>query len=539
MSKTQQLRQLLYSQNLEFLLEAHNGLSAKIVEEAGFKGIWASGLSISAQWGVRDSNEASWTQILEVLEFMSDVTNIPILLDGDTGYGNFNNMRRLVKKLEQRDIAGVCIEDKQFPKTNSFINGKTQLLAPIDEFCGKIKAAKDAQSNDDFVVIARIEALIAGWGLSEALKRAEAYAEAGADGLLIHSALAIPDEVLAFQKAWQNQLPVAIVPTKYYATPTTIFREFGFAIAIWANHLLRAAVTNMQTVAERIYQDQNLLNIEDKIVPVSEVFRLQNAAELLEAERQYLPSRHTPVRAILLAASRGVEFGELTADKPKCMLTLQGQPLLAQITATYHKVGIKNITVVRGYQKAAINLPQLCYVDNDEYEGTGELVSLLKAVANVASDSQNLIIGYGDVLLKQHILQLLLETSSDFAIVVDAKERDRTPRIRPDYVRCSLPNSTQSFYTPVYLEVMGSTLPESEICGLWTGLLKVSHTVLAPLQTILKTLDDCPEMHAQGRMPHLMNALIAQNYKIEVIYITGHWLDIDEIEDILKMGKFP
>lgn len=88
--------------------------------------------------GVRDNNEASWTQVLDVLESMSDVTSIPILMDGDTGYGNFNNARRLVKKLEQRNIAGVCIKDKQFPKMNSFINGQLQPLADIDEFCGKI-----------------------------------------------------------------------------------------------------------------------------------------------------------------------------------------------------------------------------------------------------------------------------------------------------------------------------------------------------------------------------------------------------------------
>src|SRR4026207_2029089 len=118
-SKTQQFKRLLQSKRLEFLMEAHNALSARIVEETGFRGIWASGLSISAALGARDNNEASWTQVMEVVEFMSDATHIPILLDGDTGYGNFNNMRRLVKKLEQRGVAGGVIEDKPLPKTNS------------------------------------------------------------------------------------------------------------------------------------------------------------------------------------------------------------------------------------------------------------------------------------------------------------------------------------------------------------------------------------------------------------------------------------
>ena len=166
--KTKQFRELLLSKDLEFLLEAHNGISAKIGEEAGFKGLWASGLAISAQYGVRDSNEASWTQVLENIEFMSDASNIPIMLDGDTGYGNFNNVRRLVRKLEQRDIAAVCIEDKLYPKTNSFIDGDKQELADIEEFCSRIKAGKDAQIDDDFSIITRIEAFIAGWGLSEA-----------------------------------------------------------------------------------------------------------------------------------------------------------------------------------------------------------------------------------------------------------------------------------------------------------------------------------------------------------------------------------
>ncbi|MEE9162076.1 MAG: isocitrate lyase/phosphoenolpyruvate mutase family protein, partial [Candidatus Neomarinimicrobiota bacterium] len=123
------LKTLLQSPQLAFLMEAHNGISARIVEEAGFEGIWASSLTMSAALGVRDSNEASWTQVLEMLEFMCDAAAVPILLDADTGYGNFNNVRRLISKVESRGVAGVCIEDKLFPKTNSFIGGEQQPLA--------------------------------------------------------------------------------------------------------------------------------------------------------------------------------------------------------------------------------------------------------------------------------------------------------------------------------------------------------------------------------------------------------------------------
>ena len=280
---------MLQSDRLEFIMEAHNGLSGKIVEEAGFKGIWGSGLTISASLGVRDNNEASWTQVLDVIEFMSDATTIPILLDADTGYGNFNNVRRLVRKLEQRNVGGMCIEDKLFPKTNSFINSEQQPLAGIEEFSGKIKAAKDTQQDPDFCVVARVEALIAGWELGEALKRAEAYYLAGADAILMHSKKTTADQILDFMREWRDTCPVVIVPTTYYDTPTSAFEEAGISLVIWANHLLRSSIKAMQQTAAQIYQERSLRSIEENVVPVKEIFRLQDAAELKGAEKQYLP----------------------------------------------------------------------------------------------------------------------------------------------------------------------------------------------------------------------------------------------------------
>ncbi len=289
LKKTTQLKQMLQSNQLEFIMEAHNGLSARIVEEAGFKGIWGSGLTLSASLGVRDNNEASWTQVLDMMEFMSDATTIPILLDADTGYGNFNNVRRLVHKLEQISIAGMCLEDKLFPKTNSFINSEQQPLADIEEFAAKIKAAKDTQQDPDFCVVARVESLIAGWELDEALKRAEAYYLAGADAILMHSKLKTADQILAFLREWQNRCPVVIVPTTYYNTPTSAYEEAGVSLVIWANHLLRASIKAMQQTAAQIYQERTISSIEGQVVTVKEIFRLQNAAELEAAEQRYLP----------------------------------------------------------------------------------------------------------------------------------------------------------------------------------------------------------------------------------------------------------
>jgi len=289
--KSTEFKRLLRSGQVEFLMEAHNGLSAKIVEEAGFKGIWASGLCMSAALGVRDSNEASWTQILEVLEFMSEASTIPILVDADTGYGNFNNVRRLVRKLEQRDVAAMCIEEKVFPKTNSFIGSEQQTLADMDEFSGKIKAAKDTQEDPDFCVVARIEALIVGRGLAEALERAEAYYQSGADAILVHSKRSTPEQVLAFMNEWQHDCPIVILPTTYPDTPTRVFAQAGVSVVIWANHLLRSSIVAMQRAAATIYQDQSLRSIEHEIASTQEVFRLQDADELRAAEQRYLPAQ--------------------------------------------------------------------------------------------------------------------------------------------------------------------------------------------------------------------------------------------------------
>merc|ERR1712010_97251 len=287
--KTTQLREMFYKKELDYIMEAHNGLSAKIVEEAGFKAIWASGLSISAALGVRDNNEASWTQIVEVCDFMSECTDIPILLDGDTGFGNFNNARRLIGKLERADIGGVCFEDKLFPKTNSFIDGEQQPLAEIDEFCGKIMACKDSQKDPDFMVVARLEAFITGYGLEEAYKRADAYHRAGADAILCHSKKKDDSDIRAFMEAWGDRCPVVIVPTKYPDVHCDTFRDYGVSMVIWANHNMRAAVHAMQQVTNEIYAKESLSTVEKsgEIVSVAEVFRLQNTAELKEAENKY------------------------------------------------------------------------------------------------------------------------------------------------------------------------------------------------------------------------------------------------------------
>lgn len=538
-TKAGQLRQLLYAPELSFLMEAHNALSAKLVEEAGFGGIWASGLSMSAALGVRDSNEASWTQILEVLEFMSDATTGPILVDGDTGYGNFNNVRRLVKKLSQRDIAGVCLEDKLFPKTNSFI-GEGQPLADIDEFCGKIKAGKDSQLDDQFCVIARVEALISGWGLEEALRRAEAYHDAGADAVLIHSKKKSPDEIFAFMREWGQRAPVVIVPTMYYTTPTQRFRDEKISTVIWANHGLRAAITAMRETYHEILEAESLMELEGRIASVRDIFDLAGNQELSQAEKRYLPQDADRPGAIVLAASRGAALGELTADQPKCMVDVRGRPLLHRLVSTLREGGIRDIAVVRGYQKDKIDLPSVATYDNDDYETTGELHSLARAADRLTGPS---VITYGDILFRRYHLDNLLDTPGDIVVVADAywQKRDvaREHRVS-DLVQCSRPFTGDYLAdeAPVHLEEIGDHLPPTHTHGEWVGLVKLSAAGAEMVKTALAAMADGAEGLGRKGMPDLMNHLIRQGHKPRVVYVTGHWLDVDDAFDLANARNF-
>lgn len=288
---TTALRQFVYANELSFLMEAHDALSASIAAKVGFKGLWASGLSISSTLGYRDTNEASWTELVDAVERIADASNLPVLVDGDSGFGNFNNARLVSHKLWRRGAAGVCLEDKGFPKMNSFV-GDRHPLAEIKEFCGRLSAVKDTIPDREFVLVARLEALIAGHDLDEALVRADAYAEAGADAILIHSRKADADEILEFAQQWRNRKPVLIVPTKYYRTPTAQFRDAGISTIIWANHNMRASVSAMRDVCSQILEEESLVNIESEVAGLGEVFDLLRYAELSEAESKYLPKPH-------------------------------------------------------------------------------------------------------------------------------------------------------------------------------------------------------------------------------------------------------
>jgi phosphoenolpyruvate phosphomutase len=438
-----------------------------------------------------------------------------------------------VKKLCDRDIAAVCIEDKLFPKTNSFI-GQAQPLADVEEFCGKIKAGKDSQTDDNFCVIARVEALISGWGMDEALRRADAYHLAGADGILIHSKMATADEILTFAREWGNRAPLVIVPTMYYRTPTDAYRDARISMAIWANHNMRAAITAMRETSRQVYEQQSLLAVEDEIASVKDVFELAGNKELADAERRYLQQAQRKTRAVVLAASRGSKLGALTEDRPKCMIDVRGQPLLRRLVGTLRAAGVGDVTVVRGYKKDSISLPAITPVDNDRYAETGEVASLACAAAQIDGEC---LITYGDILFKRFHLDALLDAEGDIVLAGDALARGKdwhTAGRLVDLIAASR-RFTGDFFDdePVQLEAIGNQLEPEKVDAEWVGLAKLS----ARGAEIVRA--EIAAMAADGTLDRaslldLFSRLLAAGHKIRVLYVTGHWLDVDDAFDLAK-----
>ena len=283
------LRAKIAQQGLLHVMAAHSPLSAKLAEEAGFDGLWASGFELSALYGLPDVSLITMTQHLEMVRAMAEQTTLPIIADIDTGFGNAINVIHAIERYERAGAAAVVIEDKTFPKVTSLVADGRQDLLRMEEFEGKIRAAVATRSSENFLIIARTEALIAGLGEAEALRRATAYEAAGADMILVHSKQKTPDEIESFIRAWNGLIPIVIVPTAYPDMNEDRIQQLGkVAIVIYGNHAIRASVTAMQAIFSRIIRDRGIHEVNKDIISVEEVFRLQRMDDIKAAEKTFL-----------------------------------------------------------------------------------------------------------------------------------------------------------------------------------------------------------------------------------------------------------
>jgi phosphoenolpyruvate phosphomutase len=287
-SKGRWLRAELASSRLLKVAGVHDGFTALLADRHEFDALWVSGLGICASHGVPDASILTLTEFLHAARLVDRATRLPTIADCDTGFGDVNNLVHLVREYERAGIAAVCIEDKVYPKRNSFSGG--QQLLPACEFAAKLDAAKQVQSGDDFMVLARIESLIVGAGEDDALARAALYLRAGADGIVLHSKSRTPDEVLSCARRLRqahSHAPILLIPTTYPTVSRSTLREVGVSAVIYANQMLRAFVTAADTTLATILKAESSASVEEQIAPVSRVLAMIGTDEVTARDRGF------------------------------------------------------------------------------------------------------------------------------------------------------------------------------------------------------------------------------------------------------------
>lgn len=411
------------------VMEAHSGLSALVVETAAvesgdglveFDAIWESSLTDSATKGLPDASIVGVESRLHTVNEILHVTSKPLIVDGDTG-GELAQFQNLVSHLERLGVSAVIIEDKVFPKRNSLDASASQELEDPDTFARKIEAGKRAAITDEFMIIARIESLIAGTGLGDALARAERYIDAGVDGIMIHSNQKEPKDLFAFVTEYGplcerlDRRPVLVsVPTTYNTHTEDELVALGFNIIIHANHLLRASHKAMREVADVILRSGSSAPANVLCSPVKEIFSVVGFDNVTAGDKEASWQLRTPV--IIPAAGRDPEFPET----PKSMVQVGGRPILDHQLEAIHKVGLKQVVIVRGHEAEQYDAyssdENLVLLDNPSFDETHALYSLMEASSYT---SEGFALVFSDILFDPDILSRLVRSGKDIVLGID------------------------------------------------------------------------------------------------------------------------
>jgi phosphoenolpyruvate phosphomutase len=552
MNQATKLRALLKKSGAIKIVGAHDALSAKLIERAGFDGVWASGFAISASLKcIPDASFIDSSEQLGVERRMAEAIDIPIIADCDTGYGNALNVMRTVNDRERAGVAAICIEDNVYPKRCSFYAGVRRELIPIDEHCGKIKAAKAAQANPDFMIIARTEALIAGWGKEEALTRAEAYAEAGADAVLIHSKSKTFDELKSVYKAFSGRVPIVVVPTIFDQTTAAEMEDAGVKIIIYANQPVRAAIRGIRETLELIKKDTRPGAANDRIVTLPEVYDIVGVPQMEQDEKAFLPVGSEKITAVIAAAGFEKQLLPLIEDKPKCLLDIKGKTILERQVAALNECNIKEIALIRGYKKEAITLPNIRYYDNDRYEETGELFSIFCAESEMKGRT---ILLYGDIVFDSTILEKLLKSPADISLVVDLAWHDQQQQgaqpshLNPDLVSLAeAPGKSHlsRFVMPEgehRIVKLGQQLPHDQAHGEFIGMAMFSDKGIKAFRDCYRASLDrykSTGFHEAGTLAKasftdLVQELIDLGHRVDAVPIFKGWMEVDSFEEYQK-----
>jgi len=285
--KKNEFKDLFKTKKMVKICGVHNALVSMLSQEAGFNGIWLSSFEIHASCRLPDADILSIPDYSDAINKIADRVSIPILVDGDAGGGSPINTIRMIREYEKNGASGICIEDNKYPKRCSFYSNVKRELENPKIHALKIKAACENRINDSFLIMARTESLIVGNTVEDAVYRANLYADAGAEAILIHHKGETPDPIFEFSNKFKNRLPLVSVPTTYNSVTEQQLIDNGFNMVIYANYGIRAIVKTLQQVFKKIYENKNLSCANNDVVPMSEIFRIVAVEELTANEKRY------------------------------------------------------------------------------------------------------------------------------------------------------------------------------------------------------------------------------------------------------------
>ena len=546
------LRESIERKGFVRIIEAHNGLSALVGESAKFEldreviefdGFWESSLTDSAAKGLPDVELVGLDSRLSTIDEILGVTSKPIIVDGDTGRSGLE-FEYMVRNLERLGVSAVIIEDNVFPKRNSLDPSAKQTLADADEFARKIEQGKKEALTSEFMIIARLESLIAGTGLTDALTRAEKYIHAGADGIMIHSQKTQPDEILAFADSYQSlcqglgRRPLLVcVPTAYNTITDRELAERGFNIVIHANHLLRSSYKAMQKAALEILVNDRSHEAEGLCSPTSEIFSVVGFDRIKEQDRQQ--TREQRYEIIIPAAGKDPVFSEL----PKSMIKVSGQSILDHQVESLRKAGLTNnrVIVVRGHEGAQFTRTDVEYIDNDKFLETHSLHSLFCAEPAM---TDGFLLVYSDILFDEGVIRRLVESNGDIVLLVDNSYRYHKHDIDK---RLDLAIGTRQYSSrrrlqtdsPVKITQIGKAIPKQMADYEFVGIVLFSDKGAEILRDVYNTAKKkgASPFHEsssidQANVVDILQEIIDQGFPVLGLELSTGWIEIHNREDV-------
>jgi len=550
--RRKQLKELLSAKRGLRFIEAHDGLSALIGTtittqdkngaEQEFDGLWVSSLTDSAAKGHPDTEVIDTSSRLQTIQELLQVTNKPIIVDGDTG-GEPTQFEYFCSKLENMGVSAVIIEDKKYPKRNSLEKDAIQNLEDPHDFATKINRAKDICLSDDFMIFTRIESFIARQGLEDAINRASIYLDSKADGIFIHSNIDTPEQIYAFMEAYEQLCkkkgfykPVVCVPTTYNKVTDDELFEKGFSIVIYANHQLRAAYKAMKDTCKSILTHHRSHECLKDIAPVSEILEEVGFADVKSKDVQY---KKNPMPVVILGSGQPTGFiGTELETQPVSNLSIAGETLLSRQMGTLKALGLSNVTLLSGFAREKIPQENINEIYNEDFSKTKVGNSLMMAKDQL---SDGFVMVFGDVIFDKKLLSnYLLSVDSDILLLVDNSFNLRTRQsIKPttdlivlhdnDATRLRKPN----MITEPVIDI-GNHVPLEKATHEFIGIAKFSKSGAELLKNAYEKLSRSEQSIDFNSM---IKSLIADGANIEAIEVNHGWSEVHNMNDIATIEK--